>query len=170
MQPYSTKLIVLRGNSASGKSTVARLVRDRSSHPKIAIVEQDYVRRCILKQKEAVDVDNIDLIRHIVEFALSRNYHVILEGILTLHRYGPTLAELAEACPHHHFYYFDVSLEETLRRHATKPIADEVDETQLRSWYRAQDRAEFAGDRIIPESSTIEETVQTILHETGLGG
>jgi predicted kinase len=35
---YASKLIVLRGNSASGKSTVARRVREASSR-KIALVE-----------------------------------------------------------------------------------------------------------------------------------
>jgi predicted kinase len=52
---YRTKLIVLRGNSGPGKSTVAK-------RP----VEQDNIRRGILKEKETDDRANIALISLIV--------------------------------------------------------------------------------------------------------
>jgi len=42
-----TCLILLRGNSGSGKSTIARAVRDRYSRG-LALVEQDYLRRIVL--------------------------------------------------------------------------------------------------------------------------
>nr|WP_240508702.1 hypothetical protein [Streptomyces ossamyceticus] len=35
-----------------------------------------------------------------------------------------------------HGYYLGVPFDEALTRHATKPIADDVDETQLRQWCR----------------------------------
>lgn len=46
-----TRLIVLRGNSASGKSTVARAVRDRYGYG-IALVGQDNIRRTVLREKD----------------------------------------------------------------------------------------------------------------------
>ena len=164
---YSTKLIVLRGNSGSGKSTVARRLREASNR-RIAIVEQDYLRRFILKEKEAAGADNIDLICQTVAFALSRGYDVVLEGMLVLQRYGDMLARLAALCPDHHFFYFDVSLEETLRRHATKPIAHAVGESELRSWYRIDDRTGFPGEILIPECSSVEETVRLVARQAGL--
>ena len=87
MKWYASKLVVLRGNSASGKSTVAKQLREISQR-KIALVEQDHIRRIILKEKDVPGGDNIDLIRQIVEFALGRKYDVILEGILDTRRYG----------------------------------------------------------------------------------
>jgi hypothetical protein len=33
-------------------------------------------------------------------------------------------------------FYIDVSIEETIKRHKTKPIADEVTDEQLRSWFQ----------------------------------
>jgi adenylylsulfate kinase-like enzyme len=164
---YASKLIVLRGNSASGKSTVAGLVRQASSR-KIAIVEQDYLRRIVLKEREAEGTDNIDLIFQTATFALSRGYDVVLEGILTFHRYGEMLRELVRGCPDHHVFYFEVSLEETLRRHATKPIAHEVGAHLLYEWYRERDVTGFANETIIPEASSVEESVGLIVRQSGL--
>nr|WP_249422920.1 hypothetical protein [Occultella gossypii] len=36
-------------------------------------------------------------------------------------------------------YRYDLDLDETLRRHRTKPLAAEVTEDSVRSWYRAAD-------------------------------
>lgn len=56
MLKAKSKLIVLRGNSGSGKSTTAKMLRDaaiaKGTKTKIAIIEQDYLRRYILKEKE----------------------------------------------------------------------------------------------------------------------
>lgn len=90
MRRFENKLVVLRGNSGSGKSTVAKALREQGK-TKIAIVEQDYLRRFILKEKETEGTNNIDLIQQTVEFALSRGYNVILEGILYFPRYGEML-------------------------------------------------------------------------------
>jgi predicted kinase len=46
-----TRLIVLRGNSGSGKSTVARALREAYGRG-IARVSQDLIRRIILKEKD----------------------------------------------------------------------------------------------------------------------
>ena len=166
--PYRSKLIVLRGNSGSGKSTVAKLVREASTR-KTALVEQDYLRRIVLKERgKTPGTNNLDLIFQTTMFALARGYDVILDGILVSHQYGDMLRELAARCPDHHYVYFDVSLDETLRRHATKPIAGEVTEQQLRSWYRAQDVAGFANETIVPESMSAEESASLILRRAGL--
>lgn len=44
-------LIVLRGNAASGKSTVALLLQDRLDRP-AAILSQDHFRRSIYAERE----------------------------------------------------------------------------------------------------------------------
>src|SRR5882724_7078759 len=108
---YSPKLIILRGNSGSGKSAVAKKMREVSTR-KIALVEQDVIRRGILKEKEAADGHNIALIAQIVEFALNRGYDVILEGILSFQRYGDMLQKLRDLSFETHVYYFDISFEE----------------------------------------------------------
>jgi predicted kinase len=159
MKCFENKLVVLRGNSGSGKSIVAKMLRE-SGKTKTAIVEQDYLRRFILKEKENEGIDNIALIQQTVEFALDRGYNVVLEGILYFPRYGKMLKMLTEKCPNNYFYYFDVSFEETLKRHATKPNSHEFGEKEMRHWYKPNDRTGFSSEQIIPETFSLEDTVE----------
>lgn len=161
------KLIILRGNSGSGKSTVALRLRE-ACRERVALVEQDYVRRIVMREKEAADADNIELIGRMVEFALERGYHVILEGILRFSRYGRLLERLRASGAETHVYYFDIPFEETLRRHATKSCAHEFGEKEMRDWYAPNDMTSFPEEKIIPATSTSEDTVRLILEETGL--
>ncbi|MBP6858843.1 MAG: kinase [Candidatus Pacebacteria bacterium] len=166
----SPKLIVIRGNSGSGKGTIAKSIRE-SSDRKIAIVEQDYLRRFILKEKEkdAEALPNIiGLIEQTVTFLLGRGYVVILDGILTMDRYGDMLNRLKDACHDHHFFYMDVSLEETLRRHSTKPNAHEFGETEMRRWYNSHDHTGFDGEVVISESDSIEKAVSLVIKKSNL--
>lgn len=165
MSHFESKLIVLRGNSGSGKSTIAKALRDQGK-TKIAIVEQDYLRRFILKEKETEGADNITLIQQTVEFALSRGYNVILEGILYFPRYGEMLKKLTKKCPNNYFYYFNVSFDETLKRHITKPNAHEFGEKEMREWYKPNQHTGFETERNIPETFTIDDAVNKILSET----
>jgi hypothetical protein len=66
------------------------------------------------------------------------------------------------------FFYFDVSFEETLRRHQTKPQAAEYGEAAMREWYRPHDYLTGGIEEIIPESSTLEEAVSRIIRRVGL--
>jgi ABC-type oligopeptide transport system ATPase subunit len=166
------KLIVLRGNSGSGKSTTAKMLRDAviaiGSDKKIAIIEQDYLRRHILREKEAENADNIELIFQTVYFALNRNYSVILEGILYSKRYDNMLMRLNQYCPDFYYYYFDVSFSETLRRHGLKPNANEFGEAEMREWYKEKDLLHMPGEELIPENIPQQEIVKMILDRTGL--
>jgi len=169
MPTYSAKLIVLRGNSGSGKSTVAKRLRKGTSGSSLAVVEQDYIRRHVLKENlEAKTNNNVELIRLVAEFALSRDYDVVLEGILSMHRYGAMLRELKEKCPNNSFYYFDVSFDETLKRHMTKPNAHEFGEKEMREWYKPRDLTHFETEKVIPESYSLEQAVQFICSESKL--
>ena len=60
-------------------------------------------------------------------------------------------------------FYTDVSIEETIERHKTKPIATEVTAERLRSWYQPKNYLDVPGEVIIDETFTLEETVNLIL-------
>lgn len=116
-----TNLVVIRGNSGSGKSSIARQLRLRCGRG-YALVEQDYLRRIVLRERDEPGGLAPALIEHTVRFALDHDYHVILEGILFSGRYGDMIAAVRRAHRGRTFvYYLDVSLAETLRRHATRP-------------------------------------------------
>lgn len=164
-----SKLIVFRGNSGSGKSTVARLVREQArSGCKVAIVEQDYLRRIVLKEKENEGRANIGLIQQTVSYCLGQGYHVVLEGILYSRRYRDMIRTLVEEADQHWIYYFDVSFEETLRRHATKPNAADFGEVEMRDWYNADDRLGLTREWVIPEEHSSDASVARILADTDL--
>ncbi len=167
MKKQSPILIILRGNSGSGKSSVAKILREKIGG-KTALVEQDYLRRIILKQKEKTDGDDVELIKLNVKFALRHGYNVILEGILYSGRYKKMLRQLIKLCPNHSIYYFDISLEETLKRHVTKPNSDEFGEKELREWYKAKDVLGFKGEKIIPEKYTMLTTINEIIRDKGI--
>ncbi len=164
---YKSKLIIIRGNSASGKSTVAKRIRELSDR-RIAYVEQDNIRRTILKEKETDDGVNIALIKMVTEFALARNYDVILEGMLKQHSHGEMMKDILGVCTEAYVFYFDVSFEVTLQRHATKPIADEVSEEMLKAWFKDKDLTGFPGEYVIPEDFTVEQAALYIIKTAGL--
>jgi predicted kinase len=160
------RLIVVRGNSGSGKSTIVEEIR-RQYGRGIAYVEQDYVRRTVFQELEEPDGANIDLIAQMARHALARGFHTVVEGILPTIRYGGMLAELARDHGGH-FYYLDIPFEETVRRHATRTKANAFSATDMAAWYRARDLLERPRETIIDETSSLDATVQQILTETGL--
>lgn len=163
-----TRLVVLRGNSASGKSSVAAGLRDRFGRG-LALVEQDNLRRVVLRERDRPGGANIGLIDAVARYALNAGYHVVLEGLLYADRYGDMLARLRE--DHRgptRGYYLDVPFAETLLRHAGKPIAHEVGEADLRAWYRRLDLLPGAVETVIGADSTLTQTVDRIMCDTGL--
>jgi hypothetical protein len=64
-------------------------------------------------------------------------------------------------------YYLDVGLEETIRRHAGKPIAGVVTDDDLRSWYRERDLLDVPGEQVLGESMSEDVLVERILADLG---
>lgn len=135
---------------------------------KVAIIEQDYLRRIVLKEKENEGVVNIGLIQQTVSYCLGQGFHVVLEGILYSKRYGNMIRTLVDEADQHWIYYLDASFEETLRRHATKPNAAEFGELEMRDWYNADDRLGLTREWVIPERNSSATTVSRILSDCKL--
>ena len=163
-----TRLIVLRGNSGAGKSTVATELRAAYGDG-LAWVSQDLIRRVILKEKARPDAVNIGLIDQVVRYCLDHGYHTVLDGILRADAHEPMLAGLKrDHLGPTWFYYLDVALDETLRRHATRPQASEFGADDMRRWYRPRDLLTAIQERVIPETSTLRQTVSLILADAKL--
>src|SRR5690606_34818881 len=86
-------LIIIRGNSGSGKTTIAKNLQNYFGEGTL-LVSQDTVRRDMLKVKDREGNLSIDLIRQIAEFGKGKCEFVIVEGILYTHRYGEMLKSL----------------------------------------------------------------------------
>lgn len=166
----STRLVILRGNSASGKSATAAAIRARHGRRDLAIVGQDHLRRIVLREHDVPGGANIGLIDRVARYALDHGYHTIVEGIFRADHYGDMLTALRAdhrgltCC-----YYFDVPFTETLRRHAAKPEAARYGAAEMRAWYRERDLLPGGVERVIPAGSSLDDTVERIVREAGLG-
>lgn len=75
-------LILLRGNSGSGKTSVANEIHDILGEGTL-LISQDYVRRIMLKVKDKPMNLAIGLIQSMIEYGLNHCEYTIVEGILT---------------------------------------------------------------------------------------
>ncbi|MBZ4017769.1 kinase [Streptomyces purpurogeneiscleroticus] len=163
-----TRLVFLRGNSASGKSSVAAGLRKRFGRG-LALVGQDNLRRVVLREHDRPGAANIGLIDLTARYALDAGYHVVVEGILYADHYGQMLTRLrTDHRGPTHGYYLDVPFAETLVRHATKPQFSGVGEAEMRDWYRPLDLLPDGIETVIGATSTLRETVSRIMLDTGL--
>ena len=165
---HTPRLIVIRGNSASGKSAVAAGIREKYGRG-LAIVGQDNLRRVVLREHDKPGGANIDLIDLTARFALSRGYHTIVEGIFNAEHYGQMLTALISDQAGSAFAYFlDVPFDETLRRHATKTGVLKYGEAEMRRWYRGLDLLPGGIEQVIPADSALESTVTRLMADAGL--
>lgn len=166
-----TRLVVIRGNSASDKSSVAQDLRDHYGRG-IAIVSQDVIRRNVLREHDTARGANIALLGRIAREALNAGFHVVLEGILYADRYGHMITSLVRdhrgvtSC-----YYLDVPLETTFVRHPSKAdvaYLAHVTDSHLASWYRELDLLPGGLETVVPADSTLQDTIARIQAETDL--
>ena len=91
-------------------------------------------------------------------------YTVILEGILSNKKYGAMLRRLLNDFQGEKLiYYFDISFEETMRRHATKPNAHEFGELEMRQWWKEKDYLDFENEFLIRNDTSQEDIINMIL-------
>lgn len=91
---------------------------------------------------------------------------MILEGILYANWYEQLfqniLSEYAESI---FAYYYDLSFEETLKRHQTKPNCNDFGENEMRRWWREKDYLKCISEKQITANQSIEEIVEWILED-----
>ena len=163
-------LVIIRGNCGSGKSTVAQHVRDAYGRG-VALIEQDYLRRVVLREHGSDSISTIapEFITTMTRTALNAGYHVVLEGILHTGQYGALLrAVIAEHPGPSAVFWMNVSFDETLRRHAGRPHLAHISRQTMVSWYVPDDLLNVPGEQILPEQSTIKQSVTAVLHNSGL--
>ena len=159
------RLIILRGNSGSGKTTVAKSLQKRLGRHTI-LISQDVVRREVLRVRETEEHPVMELIQQMAEFGWQHGWEtVIIEGILHKNKYKKGLETLIQQADVAYVYYFDISFNETVRRHTTKPVADDYGETEMREWWQEQDYLHVTGEQTIDEHISAQATVDMLARE-----
>ncbi|MBM2657770.1 AAA family ATPase [Staphylococcus pseudoxylosus] len=157
-------LIIIRGNSGSGKSTIAKRIQQYLGEGTM-LIGQDEIRRQMLNVRDRPGNLAINLIEEIVTYGINHCDYVILEGILNKHKYGTMLNSFFEKSNINvHVYYFNLSFQETVRRHYTKQQTD-FDEIAMSKWFVPEDMLNIQGETYITESMTEDYIINMILKD-----
>lgn len=163
-----SKLIILRGNSGSGKTTIAKELQKHFGRNTM-LISQDVIRRDMLWAKDGESTEAIPLMKELLAYGIKHSDIVILEGIMYADWYKP-LFELAIRLygTEVYAYYFDLPFEETLKRHQTKPNCNEFGEEAMRRWWREKDFSDVLRERIITSEKEIPDIVTEICRDINL--
>lgn len=165
------KLIIIRGPSGVGKSSVAKALKEQSDRPTL-LIEQDLFRPLFNRRGTDSDVPIWQLLEANVSVGLEHHYDVILEGILNVQKPGRLefFERLFQKHPDENYlFYLDASFDETLWRHDSRPDKKaEFGEKEMREWWELASKMGHADEVVIPESSSFEETVRKIGQVAGL--
>ena len=156
------KLIILRGNSGSGKTTIAKELRKKFGQNTM-LISQDVIRRDMLSVNDGENTLAIPLMKELLVYGSKYSNVVILEGIMYADWYKP-LFDLAIQLydTRVHAYYFDLTFEETLKRHQTRPKSDEFGEEEMRKWWREKDFSNVLKEVCITSEKDVESIVSDI--------
>ncbi|MGB4768215.1 MAG: kinase [Candidatus Saccharimonas sp.] len=160
-----SKLIIIRGNSGSGKTTIAKRLQ-RELGKGTMLVPQDVLRREIVWVRDGANNPSIELIKRTVLYAKEIGYGVILEGILAKKFYGGMIDELVKEFGNHVLlYHFDLTFEETLRRHATKPNSHDFGEKEMREWWNDNDGLGFSSEYVFHANDSEDDVLAKIVDD-----
>lgn len=161
----SSKIIILRGNSGSGKTTVANELQKKLGRGTL-IISQDVIRREMLWVRDGSETKAISLLINLVKYGKENCDFIILEGILNAVWYKELFEIIKlEFNSSTYAYYYDLSFEETLQRHQTKPNCNEFGENDMKRWWNEKDFIEIIEEKILSKELSIDETVDVIIRD-----
>jgi len=160
-----SKIIILRGNSGSGKSTVAKALQKKIGHGTL-VISQDYVRREMLWVKDESNNQAVDLLKNFVVYGSQNCEVTILEGILYTNIYESLFNQIEKIYSDKIYaYYFDLPFEETLERHKQKPNCHEFGEPEMSRWWREKDFLTNIREKKIYKEMSLNDTVEFIYQD-----
>ena len=153
------KLIIFRGNSGSGKTNVSRELQKRFGRNTM-LISHDMIRLQILNAK---DSEALPLITELLKYGRQHSEITVLEGILPTETYKPLFeTAVKEYGAEIYAFYYDLSFEDTLSRHNTKPNRADFGETEMRRWWKEKDYIGSIPERTITENMSISDTADMI--------
>jgi len=159
---------MIRGNSGSGKSSLAKELQQRFGTSAL-LISQDLVRRQMLNVRDGPDCPAIPLLMNLVKYG-HKNYEItILEGILYTGFYKSFFEEIARLFDDNIFaYYYDILFEETLKRHQTRSNKYDFGEVEMRDWWIVKDYIGFITEKPIYIGESLEAVADKIFSEVFL--
>jgi predicted kinase len=156
------KLIIIRGNSGSGKTSVAKELQRRLGHNTM-LISQDVIRRDMLKVRDGQGTKALGLLMELLQYGRKNSEVVILEGILNAAWYKELFRLAIELFKADIYaYYYDLPFSETLRRHNTKPNCGDFGEDEMRRWWMENDLIQIIPEKILTVELSVDKTVELI--------
>lgn len=150
------KLVIIRGNSGSGKSSLARKLQTHYGRGTL-LIAQDTVRRDMLKEKVEPGNLSIDLTETLARFGYEHDLLVLVEGFYETDIYGQMLERLKKLfAPQVFSYYYDLSFEETVRRHQTRAKQEEFTPADMKRWWKDRDCLGWEEESFFTDEDSLE--------------
>mgnify|MGYP001131931820 CR=1 FL=1 len=160
-----SSLIILRGNSGSGKSSVAKVLQRKIGRNTL-MIPQDIVRREMLYANDGRDTAALPLLIDLITYGYSHCEYVILEGILNADWYEPLFAAARKLFGDRIFaYYYDIPFDETIKRHETKANRFDFGEAEMRSWWKEKDFIGIIPETVLKEDISLDDAVNMIFQD-----
>lgn len=155
-----SKLIIIRGPSGAGKSTVSKELMAKTKRPAV-LIDLDYYRFIHVNGVGNHDLEYDMCVSNIL-IALDKGFDVIFDGNYNAKEKPDFFNKVLREHPNdNYFFYLDASLEETLKRHVTR--ADQrIRPEKMMELYKFASPTDYKDEVIIPESSSLEDTVNLI--------
>ena len=156
------KLVILRGNSGSGKTSVAKNLQKKFGRNTM-LISHDMIRMEMLFAK---DKEALPLITNLLKYGRKTCEITILEGLLESEQYRQSIETAVSEYGENIFaYYYDLPFEETLLRHETKPNKSDFGEEDMRRWWKEKDFIGIIPEKIITKDMSFSETVDMIFND-----
>lgn len=160
------KLIIIRGSSGSGKSTVAMRLQSEYPSPTLLICE-DKIRFMFSNWVEPAHTASKELALASILSGLKSGFNVIYEGISNVKTYSKYFERIFTEHPdENYFFYLDVDFDETLKRHEMRPEKSEFGPEEMKRWRDYASPTGYKFETIISQQSSIDETVKKIIEVT----
>lgn len=157
------KLIILRGNSGSGKTSVAKALQKKFG-PNTMLLSHDMIRMDILHVWGAEGIVKSEpLMIDLLRYGKAHSTVTIMEGILPSDAFRRLFETAVEEYGQNIFaYYYDLPFEETLIRHHTKPNRNDFGEADMRRWWKEKDYLPMISEKVLHKDVSLEDAVSMI--------
>ncbi|MFI3172181.1 MAG: uridine kinase, partial [Eubacteriales bacterium] len=133
------------------------------------LLPQDMLRREILYTRDGFNTRTIPFLINLLTYGKQNCEYVILEGILTASWYHPVFIEAVKLFSNEIYaYYYDLSFEETLKRHSERSKSLEFGEMEMRKWWNEKDYLPNIKESILTEDDSLESVFHSICSDLGL--
>lgn len=162
-----SKLIIIRGNSGSGKTSVSKALQEKFGENTM-LISQDMVRREILHAKDGADTKALLLMTELLKYGRRNSRVTILERIMVAEWYKQLFeTAVKEFGSEIYAYYYDLPFEETVARHGTRDKKMSFGAEAMRRWWVEKDYMKVIPEKILTKEIGFDEAVEMIFRDVG---